>query len=46
MSIELQTKVKQAVISAQIRINKAEGDAKGKINENLAQAESFYNIQS
>lgn len=45
MQIELETKVKQAVISSQIRVNAAEGEAKSMINQNEAQALSFYEIQ-
>ena len=45
MQIELETKVKQALIASEIQVNEAEGAASAQVTKNKAQAESFYTIQ-
>ncbi len=45
MQIELETKVKQAKIASEMRVNKAEGDSTALVNENEAQTQSFYKVR-
>lgn len=45
MTIELETKIKQAEIASNININKAQGQASVLVQSNAATAESFYKIQ-
>lgn len=45
MQIELETKVKQATINAQVRINAAEGKAQATVAQNTATTLAFYNTK-
>jgi regulator of protease activity HflC (stomatin/prohibitin superfamily) len=46
MEIELETRIKQAEISSNIILNKAQGEASVLLQSNVATSESFYKIQS